>query len=358
MQPRRTTLLTGLLIIIVFIVLLFSVLPYTVAPANTWATTSTQILTLQDLGYTGKGVTIGIIDTGTDIYHPEFDRSSFVKWYDAVNGQPTYYDDEDQGTHLAGILISKGSYEGLFSGIHLSGIAPEATLIITKTIPQNQYLYGGGNDSSIAAGITYCIDNGADIILLSLGMSPEDVDFVQTAQTTQAITTALNQGIFVIAPAGNDRQDDDGDVIFPSSMEQVIAVGSIAEGNVLSSFSSTGHQYPWSINPHKKPELVAPGEHILSTRINGAYGRLSGSSQAATYVTGIFALLLEAYPEYKHDGAKNNNLSTIDLFKTLCAQTAQKIGNLQGTSASYSHDDSYGYGLIQAYDLYKELAKY
>jgi len=69
-------------------------------------------------------------------------------------------------------------------------------------------------------------------------------------------------------------------------------------------------------------------------------------------------LLLDAYPEYKHDGSKNQNETTTQLFKKIFAETAKKIGNLQADTNEYSHDDSYGYGLIQAFEAYKELAKY
>jgi len=358
MMERKTTVFIALCISLIIILITLSFLPLVISPANQWANTTTQINTLKTLGYDGSGVTIGIIDTGVDITHQEFDPISFHGWTDCIHHKETYYDDDDQGTHLAGLLVSQSSYQGLFQGIHLKGIAQNATIIIAKTIPQNQYLYGGGNDTAIADGISFCIQHHADIILLSLGMSPEDVDFTTTNKTTQMITQAIQQGIFIVAPAGNDRQDDDGDVCFPAILEHVIAVGSISKSDSISSFSSTGHQYPWSTDPHKKPELVAPGEHLLSTRTEGAYGHLSGTSQAATYVTGVLALLLDAYPEFKHDGAKNQNETTIQLFKEILATTAKKIGSLQEKTEEFSHDDSYGYGLIQAYDAYQELAKY
>jgi subtilisin family serine protease len=240
----------------------------------------------------------------------------------------------------------------------MQGIAINARLVVTKSIPRNQYLYGGGNDSTIAEGIKFCIDNGADIILLSNGMSPEDVNFDENNKTIEMINQAVSNGIFVVIPAGNDGQDDDGDVCFPATLDVVISSGAISKRDSISSFSSKGHQYPSTQNPNKKPELVAPGEEIMSTRINGAYGTLSGTSQAAVYVAGIIALLLDAYPEYKHDGAKNQNITTIQLFKEIFAKTARKIGSLKENDKEFSHDDFYGYGLIQAFEAYKELAKY
>ena len=358
MYNRRLLIFIVILIIISIMLALFSSISIFIPRANAWTINITQIDKLHELGFDGSGVTIGIIDTGVDIYHPEFESSAFIGWNDSINHRLRYYDDDDHGTHIVGILSSMGSYEGLFSGINIKGISHGVRLIVTKSIPNNQYLFGGGNDSTIADGIRYCIDNGADIIFLSLGMIPDNVKFNEHSKTIEWINNAINRGIFVVAPVGNDGQYDDGDVCFPALIDNVISVGAISKGNSISSFSSKGHQYPSTHNPNKKPELVAPGESILSTRINSGYGELSGTSQATAYVTGIIALLLDAYPEYKHDGDKNQNATTIQLFKEIFAKTAKKIGNLQGNDDEFSHDDLYGYGLIQAYDIYKELAKY
>jgi subtilisin family serine protease len=358
MYSRRIVLLIAILIIISIILASLSIMALFVPRANAWATSITQIDRLHELGFDGSDVTIGIIDTGCGIEHQEFDSPSFLAWNDLIKQNSDFYDDDDHGTHLAGIIVSKGSFQGLFSGVSMHGIASESKVIVVKSIPRNQYLYGGGNDSTIAEGIGFCIENGADIILLSMGMSPDEVNFIENNETINMIDQAIEQGIFVVVPAGNDGQDDDGDVNFPATLDSVISVGSISRSNAVSAFSSKGHQYPSTQNPNKKPELVGPGEAIISTRIGGAYGEISGTSQAAAYVTGIIALLLDAYPEYKHNGEENQNETTIQLFKEVLANTAKKIGNLQGDNNEYSHDDFYGYGLIQAFDAYSELAKY
>ncbi|MCK4416010.1 MAG: S8 family serine peptidase [Thermoplasmatales archaeon] len=358
MQNRRIVILIAILVIISIVLGSLSLMSMFVPRSNSWASSVTQIDKLHELGFDGSGVTIGIVDTGVDSCHQEFDTSSFVAWNDSINHDSTYYDDGDYGTHVAGILASKGSFQGLFSGINMKGITSGATFIVAKSIPRNQYMFGGGNDGTIADGIQFCIDNGADIILLSMGMSPDDVDFDENSKTMERVNQAVHNGIFVVTPVGNDGQDDDGDVCFPALIDNVIAVGALSKGNSILSFSSKGHQYPSTRNPNKKPELVAPGDEILSARINGAYGELSGTSQATAYVAGIIALLLDAYPEYKHDGANNQNETTIQLFKEIFAKTARKIGSLKGNDDEYSHDDLYGYGLIQAFEAYKELAKY
>lgn len=358
MRNRRITILVVSFILLSLIFISLTILPFLITPANKWVETSLQIDKLHDLGFDGTNITIGIIDTGVDTSHQEFDATSFLSWTDYIANKTTPYDDEDHGTHLAGLLVAQGSFQGLFSGYHLQGIVPNAKLIIVKSIPQNQYLYGGGNDSTIAKGLRYCIDHDADIILLSLGMSPEKVNFTENTETTTMIHLAVQKGIFIIVPVGNDGQDDNGDVCLAATYNQVISVGSITKEMTHSVFSSKGHQYPATENPNKKPELVAPGEDIISTRTKGAYGTFSGTSQAATYITGVLALLLNAYPAYKHNGSKNHNVSTIQLFKTILATTAKKIGPLDTEQDQWSHNDYYGYGLIQAYDAYIELGKY
>jgi len=358
MLNRRIVILIVILILISIILASISLISIFVPRSNSRAINVTQIDKLHELGFDGSGVTIGIVDTGVDIRHQEFDAPSFVAWNDSINQNSDYYDDDDHGTHIAGILVSKSSYQGLFSGINTQGIASNTKIIVAKSIPLNQYLYGGGNDSTIADGIKFCIDSGADIILLSMGMSPEDVNFDENSKTMEMIEQAIHNGIFVVTPAGNDGQDDDGDVCFPAIIDTVISVGATSKVNSISSFSSKGHQYPSTQNPNKKPELVAPGEEIMSARIDDAYGELSGTSQAAAYVAGIIALLLDAYPAYKHGGDKNQNETTINLFKQIFAKTARKIGSLNENGDEYSHDDFYGYGLIQAFEAYKELAKY
>jgi subtilisin family serine protease len=358
MQINKLVYLFAIFFVIIVIILSVSIAAIFTPQSNKWTTNITQIDKLHQLGFYGTNVTIGIIDTGLNIDHQDFGYNSFIAWIDYLNNNNNFYDDEDHGTHITGILAAKGSIQGSLSGAKIIGISHESKYVIVKAIPQNQYLFGGSNDSIISLAIEFCIDNNVDIIMLSMGSIPENCDFISNSLTINSINKALKKGIFIVVPAGNDGHKDDGDVCFPGSLENVISVGAISERNSILSFSSKGHQYPDNLHPNKKPELVAPGDQILSTRINGAYGTLSGTSQAAAYVTGIIALLLDAYPEFKHDGSKNENISTVQLFKEIFAQTAKKIGNLMNNDDALSHDDLYGYGLIQAYDSYKELAKY
>ncbi len=359
MVTRHTLIvLGGALCILLVIFGSLSALPMVVPVANNWVYEATQINRLYELGFTGADVTIGIVDTGVDVSHHELDRNSFLAWKDYVGAQADYYDDSSHGTHIAGILVARGSLPGRLTGINLRGIAYAAQLVIVKVVPPDQFKYSSVNDSCIAQSIQFCIDQHVDIILLSLGSHPTYHQLNDESMTALAIQQAVDNGMLVVAPAGNDGYSDDGDVAFPGVLDEVISVGSVDQSLIISQFSSQGHQYLQSSHPHKKPELVAPGENIMSTRRNSRYGELSGTSQAAAVVAGGLALLLEAFPEFKAGGVHDTDISTVTLFKEVLMKTASKIGTLEGSEPGVAHDDHYGYGLIQLYDAYMMLAEY
>lgn len=323
---------------------------------NNWALEVTQITKLHELGLDGSGVTIGIIDTGVDTMHDEFDKTTFISWRDYVNNQMKPYDDAGYGTHVAGILFAQGSWLGSLSGHLLKGVCPGAKAVIVKAVSE----IGEAEDEDIAAAINFCVAQGADIILLSFGKNPKNIEVGE--RSCRSCNDALEQGVFFVAPAGDDGNFDDGDVTGLASIPGVIAVGSIRKDGYISLFSSKGNQ-AWvpgvhgeRLDPNKKPELIAPGENIVSTSVNGGYLSSSGTSQSAAYVAGILALLLEAYPEYKH--GSNRGLTSISEVKNVLAETAYKIGGISLYSGEgFSHNDRYGYGLIQAYDAYTELGR-
>ncbi|HEC80844.1 MAG TPA: hypothetical protein ENI42_00240 [Thermoplasmatales archaeon] len=322
---------------------------------NAWTLKITQVDKLQNLGLDGTGVTVGIVDTGVYVQHNEFDKTTFIVWRDYVNNAKKPYDDNGHGTHIAGILFSKGSWSGSISGYHLKGLCPGAKAVIVKAVSET----GETKDEDIAAAIDFCVAQGADIILLSLTKNPETIPAGE--RTRQSCEDALKKGVFIVAPAGDDGETDDGEVNVLAGLPEVIAVGSIQKNGYISPFSSRGNQawmpglHPERVDPNKKPELIAPGENIISTSLNGGYLSSSGTSQAAAYVAGILALLLQAYPQYKHG---NNSLENINKIKETLAETAYKTGGVDiYTGTPLTHNDRYGYGVIQAYDAYVKLSR-
>lgn len=303
-----------------------------------WAFTVTEIKNLNDVGYDGEGVVVGIVDTGIDTSHPDLDHITVTAWKDYVNGRSEPYDDGGHGTMMAGIIAANGE---------IDGTAPHVDMVVVKAISSS----GSGSSEDVAAGIDFCVENGADVICLSLGGRGRRFNLGD--DTVQACERAISEGVYVVAAAGNDGEDsNDRDVDSPATAEDVIAVGAIDENKQIASFSSVGDNdgttpFPWDdrMDPDKKPELVAPGVDIVSTFPDEKYATGSGTSQATAFVAGCIALLLDANPEWQREGNSGGDASAIDRFKDVFMDTAEKLPG-QDTP----HDDHYGYGLIQVRD--------
>lgn len=254
-------------------------------------------------GWTGKGVKVGIIDTGVRMDHPDLKLAGGVSF---VKNSRSYHDDEGHGTHVAGIIGA------LQNGIGTVGIAPDAELYAIKALDHN----GVGVLSAVIAGIDWAISNHIDIINLSLTSDEGSV------LLEKAIKDAYEKGLLIIAAAGNAKAalPAETDVLFPARYEQVIAVGSIDKQNHKSTFSYFGPSL----------DFVAPGEKIYSTFNQFDYEYISGTSMAAPFVTATAALYKQIYPKL-----------TNKELRQMLEQTALDLGPL-------GKDTEYGYGLIQA----------
>ncbi|UCF07962.1 MAG: S8 family serine peptidase [Thermoplasmata archaeon] len=358
MEKKNIVLIIVIILAVITVILLFAlslssndengIIPWPDGNGETverseWAFETTEITDLNDLGYDGDGVVVGIVDTGIDTSHPDLDHINITAWMDYVNGQSAPYDDEGHGTMMAGIIAASGE---------IDGAAPKVDMVVVKAISSS----GSGSSSDVAAGIDFCVANGADVICLSLGGRARRFNLGD--DTAQACDRAIEQGVFVVAAAGNDGEDsNDNDVDSPATVEDVIAVGAIDKNKHIASFSSIGDndgRTPFPIDdrqdPDKKPELTAPGVDIVSTYPNSKYAEGSGTSQSTAFVAGCIALLLDANPDWQREGSSGGDGDAIDEFKDVFMDTAEKLPE-QDTP----HDDYYGYGLIQAMDAEARL---
>lgn len=251
---------------------------------------------------TGKGVKIGVVDTGI-ANHEDLTVAGGAAF---TTYTTSYSDDNGHGTHIAGIIGAKNN------GYGTVGVANEASLYAVKVLGSD----GSGYLSDIIAGIDWCITNKMDIINLSLGSS------TPSAALQQEVDKAYNQGILVVAAAGNDGTSDGSTdtVDYPAKYSSVIAVAATDSSNRRASFSSTGSTV----------EIAAPGVNIRSTYLNNQYVSMSGTSMAAPFVTGDLALLKQANPGL-----------TPSQLRTKLRENAIDLG----TSGK---DNWFGYGLIQA----------
>lgn len=291
-----------------------------------------------DSSYTGKNVTVAVIDSGIDDSHPDLRikreknnsipdlRKKVVKHLD-ITGEGEM-DADGHGTHVAGIIAGNGeASQGKYTGV-----APDADLINIKVLDQN----GNGRSDDIQYGISEAIKAKADVINMSLGITPDDDPPWVWPQgyyrfESKAVE-AVNSGILVCVAAGNDGRFGRGTIGSPARVREVLTVGSVTKEKSISSFSSRGPVTLENLQTIQKPDLVAPGGDIdrdalvdktcyykggivslLSSsakslrwyywtyndpcRVENFYRKLSGTSQASPVVGGIGAILIQAIKE-------------------------------------------------------------
>ncbi len=288
----------------------------------------------------GSGVVICVVDSGIDLQHPDLRGVELMGWRDSVNGLEEPYDDEGHGTAMSGIFVSDGG---------LNGISKGAGLLVAKAIDDQ----GQGSDSTVSDSVDWCVQEGADIISLSLGGGQSfGSGFFNTDELEQSVEVALDNGVFVISSAGNDGEDDDGDVGSPGSVEGVICVGGITRNGSIWSGSSEGENdgrfWPNPIlprsDPNKKPEIVAPGHEVpvlMASGVgnNGWWGWSSGTSAATAWVSASLALLLQENPELQRENSSGRE--AIEGVKEAITYSSQMRENQE------THDDHYGYGHLR-----------
>lgn len=270
-------------------------------------------------GNKGAGIKIAVLDTGIDNASEELndnfvDGINFVQTQKGVPADPlAFYDDnwQSHGTHVAGIIAAEEN------GIGVIGVAPEASLYAVRVLDGA----GFGYISWLIAGLQWAVDNGMDIVNLSL-----------QADNSTALHDACNStyqaGVLLVAAGGNYFAGG-GPVKYPAAYESVIAVTATTDADDLPAwFSPVGPEV----------ELAAPGVDILSTvtEANGSYDTLSGTSQASPHVAGAAALFLATGPQDENGNGRIN-----DEVRELLRTTAIDLG-VAGV------DNSTGYGLVNA----------
>ena len=259
----------------------------------------------------GQGITVAVLDTGCDSSHPDLQKQIIGgrNFTDDDGGHPDIFKDYNgHGTHVAGTIAAQENDNGVI------GVAPEASLFIIKVLNKN----GSGQYDWIIDGINYAIEQKVDIISMSLG-GPTDIP-----ELYQAVKKAIANNILVVCAAGNegDNNDSTDEFAFPGSYNEVISVGAINFERRSSEFT----------NSHNEIDLVAPGEGIVSTYLNGKYATLSGTSMAAPHVSGALALIKNLA-----NSSFERKLSESELYAQLIKRTVP-LGNsakLEGNGLIY-----------------------
>ncbi len=262
----------------------------------------------------GEGVIVAVLDTGVSAFTDGF--LNLLDGYDFVDDDSDAADQNGHGSHVAGTVAqSTNNVTGV------AGVAPQASILPVRVLGTD----GSGRNSDVAEGIIWAVDNGAQVINLSLGSS------VGSQVLEDAVLYAWESDVVVVAATGNDSFTNF--IGFPAAFGSVIAVGATDLNRVVAPYSNQGLEI----------DLVAPGGDITvdadgdgladgiiqETEHDGEvrYWVFEGTSMAAPHVAGVAALLIA-------DGAPSA-LAVRDAL----VSTAEDLG-------SPGFDHAYGHGML------------
>ena len=273
---------------------------------------------------TGKGIKIAILDSGVDYTHPDL-ADSYAGGYDFINNDNNPMDDDGHGTHCAGILVGNGNS----SDNTYVGVAPDAELYVYKILNDT----GKGDLTKLIQGLEAALDpnddndpsDHVDIISLSFGTeNPGSPD----SKMSSKIDEIVDMGVIAVVAAGNEGSNG---ITSPGCSIKAITVGSVDKSKLIATSSSRG-PVEFNGSVYIKPDLVAPGVGIQSTKLGGGYTTKSGTSMATPHVAGAAALLLQSHPNW-----------TPSMIKNELKNTAEDLGEP-------GEDNTYGSGLVDIFN--------
>lgn len=256
---------------------------------------------------TGKGVKVAVIDTGCDLYHDDI-KNNLIQGINIINPSQDPMDDNCHGTHVSSTIAAENN------GVGMVGVAPDAKIMPVKALNGS----GSGNINDIVRGILWSVDNGADIITMSLG-SPQC-----TPSLENAINYAESKGVVVFCAAGNDGPAVD--IMYPAKCNHTIAIGAIDRNLNRTDFTCSGDTL----------DFLAPGHEILGCVPGNTYALMSGTSMSNPFAAGCAALLLSSYKE------KNMQLKSAESYVNQL-----KKNTLHLSDPFYRNQKRYeGYGIL------------
>ncbi len=303
---------------------------------------------------TGTGVVVAVLDagiayedypvpayesntvqSGVTSYEqaPDFAGTAFVPGYDFINDDSHPNDNNGHGTHVAGTIAQTTN-----NSYGVAGMAFDCSLMPVKVLDYT----GSGSASSLADGLYWATDNGAQVINMSLGWSP---GYNPGPTVENAIIYAYDHGVVLVASSGNAGVSP---VSYPAAYSQVIAVGATRYDDQLVDYSQYGSEQ----------ELVAPGGDLDVDQNGDGYGDAVlqqsfdpydpgppevlanptvfgwwfyvGTSQASPHVSALVAMMIA------------NGQTGIENIRTILHETSVDLG-------ATGWDQYYGYGRIDAY---------
>jgi len=225
----------------------------------------------------GEGVVVAVIDSGVSPTHPVL-RDRVLDGVDfGLPSRSGHCDQAGHGTVIAGIIAGRDDTVDTFSGI-----APDARILPVRVLEQTGQVTDPSLPGRIAEAIEWAVDNGADVINLSL-------ETVPTERLAEAVRYAVDHDVVLVAAAGNVEQGQERGPAFPAAYEEVLAVAGVDEAGGRVDTSVRGSYIG----------VAAPGVNIIGPAPRGD-GFLTlpegGTSYAAAYVSGVAALVRSYHP--------------------------------------------------------------
>ncbi len=305
--------------------------PVEINPTSTgsWALDTIKADSCWAYGYDGSGVLVVIMDTGIDTTHPYIISKWSGIWYDAVEGRdrPTDSPILPHGTMVAGVLAADST-----------GVAPGAKIAVVRMFGT----YITSNEVATHIGFSkileWKIDSGYDIRIYNGSWKTGDTS--GSLEYWNDIYLLRMAGIIPVFALGNTP----GVNFSPGNYPLVIGVGATNSGDSIASFSSQGpapNRSPWNDPTYwpyptwnlLKPDVVAPGQRVLTTTAGGGFIVISGTSLSSPITAGVIAIMLQ----------KNPSLTFYDAYRILTVST-----DTPSWGSPYPNN-SWGWGRINAW---------
>jgi subtilisin family serine protease len=269
-----------------------------------------------------KNVIVAVIDTGIDYTHKDLafniwrnphqlvngidraggDITGDVVGWDFVHNDNLPFDDNEHGTHCAGVIGAVGN-----DGVGISGVNQRVSIMAVKFLSGE----GSGDTATAVKAIDYAVSRGAKVLSNSWGGKGDDGS---NGALKDAVQRAEKSGVLFVAAAGNDGTNNDSDATFPASfnLENMVTVAATNESDGLAFFSNTGA---------KSVHVGAPGTNVYSTVPGNKYAKLSGTSMACPHVAGEAALLWAQFPNADYKEIKRRIMDSGDALPALSGKT-------------------------------------
>jgi subtilisin family serine protease len=224
-------------------------------------------------------VIVAILDTGIDTDHRALNSvvASEINLTESPAGALDRY---GHGTHIAGIIAAISEYN---PGVQ--GVAPNCRLLNVKVVDDR----GRYNLADLIEGIRWAVDNGANVINISLVSGENSIEL------EKAINYAWQNGVIIVAAAGNGGTNTP---FYPAAYEHCIAVTAVDDNGNLIPLANYGD---WV-------DIAAPGYRIYSTLPGNTYGYMYGTSFATAYISGLAATLYPSIQDVNNDGKSNDEI--------------------------------------------------